>query len=106
MIRNFQEHAANERTFLAWIRTATAVVGFGLAIGRLGDQLPSPWTEIAMLISGGLVILLAYLRMRSKQREIDSTTEQAREERPFDLLLLALVCSMFALIGFFTLHLV
>ena len=106
MIRNFQEHAANERTFLAWIRTATAVVGFGLAIGRLGSQAPWPWTEIAMLFSGGLVILLAYLRMRCKQREIDTATEYSKEERPFDLLLLALVCSMFALIAFFTLHLV
>ncbi|WP_226661567.1 YidH family protein [Microbulbifer aggregans] len=106
MIRNFQEHAANERTFLAWIRTATAVVGFGLAIGRLGHQTPSPWTEIAMLVTGGLVIVFSYLRMRTKQKEIDTPAEFTAEERPFDLLLLALVCSMFALIAFFTLHLV
>ncbi|WP_295797559.1 DUF202 domain-containing protein [uncultured Microbulbifer sp.] len=106
MIRNFQEHAANERTFLAWIRTAIAVVGFGIAIGRLGSRIPSPWTEVALFVTGGVVVFLSYLRMRAKQKEIDTPGEFSAEERPFDLLLLALVCSMFALMAFFTLHLV
>lgn len=106
MIRNFREHAANERTFLAWVRTAIAVVGFGVAIGRLGNNVPSPWTEVAMFVTGGLVVLFSYLRMCAKQRQIDRSTEYADEERSFDLLLLALVCSMFALMAFFALHLV
>lgn len=106
MIRNFQEHAANERTFLAWVRTAIAVIGFGVAIGRLGNHTPSPWTEVALFITGGVVVLLSYLRMRTKQREIDISKEYTAEEQPADLLLLALVCSMFALMAFFTLHLV
>lgn len=106
MIRNFQEHADNERTFLAWIRTAIAVVGFGVAIGRLGHHSPSPWSEVALFVTGGVVVLLSYLRLRTKQRQIDTEGEFAVEERPFDLLLLALVCSMFALMAFFTLHLV
>jgi putative membrane protein len=29
-----REHQANERTFLAWLRTAIALIGFGLAIAR------------------------------------------------------------------------
>ena len=106
MIRNFQEHAANERTFLAWVRTAIAVVGFGVGIGRLGHHPPSPWSEVALFVTGGVVVLLSYLRLRTKQREIDTEGEFIAEERPFDLLLLALVCSMFALMAFFTLHLV
>nr|WP_199318550.1 DUF202 domain-containing protein [Leptolyngbya sp. FACHB-541] len=31
-----REHQANERTFLAWLRTAIALIGFGLAIARFG----------------------------------------------------------------------
>lgn len=31
-----REHQANERTFLAWIRTALAMIGIGLAIARFG----------------------------------------------------------------------
>ncbi|MGV0023767.1 YidH family protein [Phormidesmis priestleyi] len=30
------EHQANERTFLAWLRTAIALIGFGFAIARFG----------------------------------------------------------------------
>jgi putative membrane protein len=29
-----RDHLANERTFLAWVRTGVAVVVFGFAIGR------------------------------------------------------------------------
>ena len=29
-----REHQANERTFLAWLRTSLALIGFGLAISR------------------------------------------------------------------------
>lgn len=34
MIRRFTDHAANERTFLAWVRTAIAVMAFGFLIER------------------------------------------------------------------------
>lgn len=34
MIRNFSDHAANERTFLAWVRTAIAVMAFGFLVER------------------------------------------------------------------------
>jgi putative membrane protein len=34
MIRGFSDHAANERTFLAWVRTGIAVVAFGFLIER------------------------------------------------------------------------
>ena len=30
MIVNYADHSANERTFLAWVRTAVAIVGFRL----------------------------------------------------------------------------
>jgi uncharacterized membrane protein YidH (DUF202 family) len=34
MIRGFSDHAANERTFLAWVRTAIAVIAFGFVIEK------------------------------------------------------------------------
>ncbi len=34
MIRNFRDHAANERTLLASVRTAIAVMAFGFLIER------------------------------------------------------------------------
>ena len=41
-----RDHLANERTFLAWMRTGLAVVVFGFAIGRFaieGLRLDSFW---------------------------------------------------------------
>jgi putative membrane protein len=34
MIRGYSDHAANERTFLAWVRTAIVVIAFGLVIEK------------------------------------------------------------------------
>ncbi len=34
MIQNFTEHSANERTFLAWVRTGVAVVAFGFVLEK------------------------------------------------------------------------
>jgi putative membrane protein len=34
MIRNFSDHSANERTFLAWVRTSIAVMAFGFLVEK------------------------------------------------------------------------
>ncbi len=34
MIRGYSDHAANERTFLAWIRTGIAVIAFGFVVEK------------------------------------------------------------------------
>ena len=34
MIGDYRDHAANERTFLAWIRTGIAVIAFGVVIAK------------------------------------------------------------------------
>jgi putative membrane protein len=35
MVTHYADHAANERTFLAWIRIGLAVVAFGLFLFKL-----------------------------------------------------------------------
>ena len=50
MIANYTSHAANERTFLAWIRTGLAVAAFGFLLVKLdvfvdafdGGSIPLP----------------------------------------------------------------
>ncbi len=34
MIRNFRDHAANERTYLAWVRTGVAIMAFGFLVEK------------------------------------------------------------------------
>ena len=34
MIPRYSDHAANERTFLAWVRTAIAIMAFGFLVEK------------------------------------------------------------------------
>jgi putative membrane protein len=84
-----RDHLANERTFLAWIRTGIAVVVFGFAIGRFaiairqwmqlegqGHVVPtaglSVWFGTAAIIAGVLVCLMGLIRYRKTREQIDS----------------------------------
>jgi putative membrane protein len=44
-----REHQANERTFLAWLRTSIALIGFGFAIARFGLFLRQLETTVILL---------------------------------------------------------
>jgi inner membrane protein YidH len=104
MIKNYTDHSANERTFLAWVRTAIAIVGFGLAAARLGSGNATLWSESLLLASGGIVILIAYLRMRRLKKRIASEREFDDGSLAPDALLVVLVVALLALLAFFGLH--
>lgn len=104
MIRNYADHSANERTFLAWVRTAMAIVGFGLAAARLGGAQAQIWSEIAMLAAGALVVALAFLRMRHVKARISAAQEFDDDALPADGLLMLLVAALFALLAAFVVH--
>jgi putative membrane protein len=76
------DHLANERTFLAWIRTSISVIGLGFVVAkfsvwlrelsaRLDQQSPTRQSGlsmplgIAMMIFGGLLALMAAWRYRT-----------------------------------------
>jgi putative membrane protein len=54
---------ANERTFLAWIRTALALIGGGLAVAQLLPPFAVPHVReviaVALIVLGGAVALRA-----------------------------------------------
>ncbi|HEY8380245.1 MAG TPA: DUF202 domain-containing protein [Nannocystis sp.] len=75
-----QARLANERTLLAWLRTAVSLMGFGVMIARLGvflDALArssgahavaagqSRWTGAALLLTGSAVALVGRARTRA-----------------------------------------
>lgn len=73
-------HMANERTFLAWVRTAIGIMAFGYAIERLvffdsqqsiPSQRLSQLPGLLLLAFGVVITALAYLRYRTIEREID-----------------------------------
>jgi putative membrane protein len=94
MIRNFSDHAANERTFLAWMRTGLAVIAFGFVIEKFNvmveaiantassaaaqklviDRLAAPlgrYDGIALILVGMGLILIAGVRYARTTRLID-----------------------------------
>jgi len=81
------DHLANERTFLAWVRTGVAVVVFGFAVGRFAIairqfmELQGRTSNTAGLsvwfgtiaIAGGVVLTIAgLLRYRRARAQIES----------------------------------
>ena len=64
MIKNFRQHAANERTFLAWIRSSVNVFGFGFLIEKFNllsssqhHTIHKALPIVANIIGIGLMIL-------------------------------------------------
>ena len=63
------DHLANERTFLAWIRTSVAIMGFGFVVVEysiflrqlsyaLGEKMILPGKGYSPVIGIGLVIMV------------------------------------------------
>lgn len=67
---------ANERTFLAWIRSAIALIAIGVAINELGigknDTLRSV-VVIALVAFGALLALFSFLRWMNIERAMRLT---------------------------------
>ncbi|MCB1397286.1 MAG: DUF202 domain-containing protein [Rhodobacter sp.] len=104
MIRNYSDHAANERTFLAWVRSVIAIEGFGIASARLGDGPAQAWTEVALLLAGAVVIALAFVRMRRTRRRIEAEHLLELRGPSADAMLMLASAALFALIALFALH--
>jgi putative membrane protein len=62
---------ANERTFLAWNRTALALIGGGLAAGKLLDfdsELVRLLVALPPIVLGGILALTSYRRWEANER--------------------------------------
>jgi inner membrane protein YidH len=109
MIKRYNDHAANERTFLAWVRTAIAVMAFGFVIERfdLFLQVIAPQTAqrqisphgqifanfagLAFIAIGVAMIVVAGLRFVRTAKDIESETEAPSTGVRFDIGLAALI---------------
>jgi putative membrane protein len=69
-----RDHLANERTYLAWLRTAAAVMALGLAVAGLAHRVSAP-TAVAgvlLVITGACGVAYGTARYRRVTRELDS----------------------------------
>lgn len=76
---NTPDHLANERTFLAWVRTSIALLGFGVLIAklRLTGNGPSAgshsvWLGLAFAVGGVLTLALSAWHYGRTRQMIES----------------------------------
>lgn len=117
-IRNRRVHMANERTFLAWIRTSIAVMAFGFVVEKfslfvkqmadyMGKAAVPPQPGYSSLIGivlvglGVLMAVVAFLRFKIVERQINEDTYQ-----PSSILSVLLFLSLLAVGMFLLLYLV
>ncbi len=89
MIKHYTDHSANERTYLAWIRTSITIMAFGFLIEKfdifvsymgkkVGDEghfQPSLSVEIVglgLFLVGVLIVIAATVRFFTYKKSIES----------------------------------
>jgi uncharacterized membrane protein YidH (DUF202 family) len=121
-VRNRRVHMANERTFLAWIRTSIGIMAFGfvvekfalfikqmsLILGNANIENASPPSHgysaivgIFLVGLGTLMGLLAFVRYKNVERQIDEDTYQ-----PSSILDILLTISVLAVGIFLVVYLI
>jgi putative membrane protein len=85
------DHLANERTFLAWIRTSISLMGFGFVIVKfalfikqitiaLGQKVVvqgkgySAIIGVIMVALGAIITMLAFLRYRNIEKQLSTNS--------------------------------
>lgn len=121
---NYKDHAANERTFLAWIRTGIAVAAFGFVLekfnlfiaiaesatnkvvavnGRLGQF--ERYDSVALIAMGVVFMLIGYYRFAQDRRHINNQDTSNERGMALELLLTALLVGLSVLYCiFYLLH--
>jgi putative membrane protein len=84
-----RDHLANERTFLAWVRTGAAIVVFGFAIGRFAIAMRqltalqghplrttgiSVWLGASTIVAGVALVVAGLARYRKTRAQLDAGT--------------------------------
>jgi putative membrane protein len=127
MIQGYADHAANERTFLAWVRTGVAVIAFGFVIEKFNlfllslldltsldpirrSQLeklsgPStPYQGLAVIVVGIVLLIVATIRfVRTERLLSDPNTHPisgTRLEVLLSAVLVVIVAGLGALLAF------
>jgi putative membrane protein len=109
MIERYSDHAANERTFLAWVRTAIAIMAFGFLVakfdlflrlqGALAAAHTAPATGgfvgdvagLALFVLGAVMMLLAIIRFRLTAQDIDAAEIRPGPGERLDIALVVLL---------------
>jgi putative membrane protein len=109
MIKRYSDHSANERTFLAWVRTAIAVMAFGFVIERFDlflqvaapqlalrqaaphSQMIANMAGLAFIGIGVVMIVIAGVRFVNTAKAIETEEVVPSPGERFDVALAILI---------------
>jgi putative membrane protein len=109
MIERYSDHAANERTFLAWVRTGIAVMAFGFVVAKFdlflrlagaqsgaktvlgGREYIGDLAGLLLILVGAAMIAIAALRFRQTAKAIDAADIRRGPGERADFTLVALL---------------
>jgi len=112
MIKNYSDHAANERTFLAWVRTAIAVMAFGFLVEKFdlflhfmgqsagvhGPRAPHQAlggvAGLSLIVLGMVIMVIATFRFVRSARDIDSADEMPGTGARLDIALAVMLTAL------------
>jgi len=89
MIKKYTDHAANERTYLAWVRTSIAIMAFGFLIEKfelyiafisltfddaqkIEPSLSAQLIGLSLFLVGILIIIISTIKFYIYKKDIDS----------------------------------
>ncbi|BCU68383.1 hypothetical protein HS7_18200 [Sulfolobales archaeon HS-7] len=100
---NPSDHLANKRTFLAWIRTGIALMGFGFVIAKfqlflrliLKEAVGKGYTGSLLIIAGVAIIAYALYEYLETEKELKNERFQARTVSAVILAIALIAISIF-----------
>jgi putative membrane protein len=122
MIQGYADHAANERTFLAWVRTGVAVIAFGFVIEKFNlfllslldltsldpirrsqvEKLSGPTTPyqgLALIVVGIVLLIVATIRFVRTERLLSDRNAHPISGTRLEVLLSAVLVMIVAGLG-------
>jgi putative membrane protein len=117
-LARLSDHLANERTYLAYLRTAVSLISFGIAINRFGifletsDRKPetprlisratsSEDLGIGMVLIGMALLLWALIHYMMILRQIDRQDFRPRPRSILILTTLIMICALSSVVWLF-----
>jgi putative membrane protein len=109
MIERYGDHAANERTFLAWVRTAIAIMAFGFLVEKFdlflriageslaarslptGSETVGNLTGFLLVVLGGAMMVFAAIRFRKTALDIEAKEVRLGPGARLDITLVSLL---------------
>ena len=121
MIKRYTDHSANERTYLAWVRTSITIMAFGFLIekfeifvsyldAKVGYEehfkasMSAEIVGLGLFIVGILIVITATVRFFTYKQSIESDEMMPYSVKKTNILLSSLIILLALFLFFYMVH--